>query len=74
MKVFIFFGNRVEEGSASSVFLEMLMEQLKNSPEIEDIVLRSSNNMKLDFMNTWKDVLSVDEDANRRQIKEEIRC
>lgn len=72
MKVFIFFGNRVEEGSASSVFLEMLMEQLKNSPEIEDIVLRSSNNMKLDFMNTWKDVLSVDEDANRRQIKEEI--
>ena len=29
MKVFIFFGNRVEEGSASSVFLEMLMEQLK---------------------------------------------
>ena len=72
MKVFIFYGNRVEEGSASSLFLEMLVEQLKNNQEIEDIVLRSSNNTKLGFMNTWKDVLSLDEDAERRQIKEEI--
>ncbi len=72
MKIFMFYGNRVEEGSTASLFLDMLMEQLKNSPGIEDIVLRSSNNTRLGFMNTWNDVLCVDKDEERRQIKEEI--
>lgn len=72
MKIFIFYGSEVSVNSNASLFLQLLIEQLKNNTEVESVILRSSNNTKLSFMNNWSDVISTDGHKDRDIVKTEI--
>lgn len=62
MKIFIFYGNEIVEGSSASLFVDLLIEQLEKKPEIESVILRNANNTNLRFMNNWNAISNYEKD------------
>lgn len=74
VKVFIFYGNEIQDQSRSIFFLKSLIRKLNENKTYSEIIVRSASNTKLEPVSNWNQLIEVEENRNLffKNIQDEI--
>lgn len=73
MNLFIYFGNRLNEGSKTKKFIDLLIEKLQERFTEYNVIFRNPDNTNLEIVKQWQDVISYDSlSDDKLKLKEEI--